>query len=83
MHAQQTDFSILTSSYLGQKLPEMTPLAWFLLQRWLRRFLYRTQIRVDIFIIAGALTVFIAMITVSYQSIKAATAKPVDSLRYE
>ena len=59
------------------------PVAWYLLQRWLRSFLYRTQIRLDIFIIAGALTVFIALMTVSYQSIKAATAKPVDSLRYE
>jgi putative ABC transport system permease protein len=59
------------------------PVAWYLLQRWLQSFLYRTQIRLDIFIIAGALTVFIALITVGYQSIKAATAKPVDSLRYE
>jgi len=59
------------------------PVAWYLLQRWLQSFLYRTQIRLDIFVIAGALTVFIAMMTVSYQSIKAATAKPVDSLRYE
>jgi putative ABC transport system permease protein len=59
------------------------PAAWYLLSRWLQSFLYRTQIRFDIFIMAGALTFFIALITVSYQSIKAATAKPVDSLRYE
>jgi len=59
------------------------PVAWYLLQQWLQSFLYRTQIRLDIFIMAGALTVFIALMTVSYQSIKAATAKPVDSLRYE
>jgi putative ABC transport system permease protein len=59
------------------------PAAWYLLNRWLQSFLYRTQIRFDIFILAGALTFFIALITVSYQSIKAATAKPVDSLRYE
>ncbi|MBW1804383.1 MAG: FtsX-like permease family protein, partial [Deltaproteobacteria bacterium] len=59
------------------------PVAWYLLNRWLQSFLYRTQIRFDIFIIAGAITFFIALITVSYQSIKAATTKPVDSLRYE
>ena len=59
------------------------PVAWYLLQQWLQSFLYRTQIRLDIFIMAGALTVFIALMTVSYQSIKAATAKPLDSLRYE
>ena len=59
------------------------PVAWYLLQRWLQSFLYRTPIRLDIFVIAGALTVIMAMITVSYQSVKCATAKPVDSLRYE
>jgi ABC-type antimicrobial peptide transport system permease subunit len=59
------------------------PVAWYLLNQWLQSFLYRTHVRFDIFITAGALTFFIALITVSYQSIKAATANPVDSLRYE
>jgi putative ABC transport system permease protein len=59
------------------------PAAWYLLNKWLQNFLYRTQIRLDFFIIAGALTFFVALITVSYQSIKSATANPVDSLRYE
>jgi ABC-type antimicrobial peptide transport system permease subunit len=59
------------------------PAAWYLLNRWLQSFLYRTHIRFDIFIVAGTLTFFIALVTISYQSIKAATANPVDSLRYE
>jgi len=59
------------------------PVAWYLLNQWLQSFLYRTHIRFDIFIIAGALTFFIALVTVSYQSIKAASANPVNSLRYE
>jgi putative ABC transport system permease protein len=59
------------------------PAAWYLLNKWLQNFLYRTQIRLDFFIIAGTLTFFVALITVSYQSIKSATANPVDSLRYE
>jgi len=59
------------------------PVAWYLLQRWLRSFLYRTPLRLDIFAAAGALAVFVAMMTVSFQSIRAAAAKPVDSLRYE
>jgi ABC-type antimicrobial peptide transport system permease subunit len=59
------------------------PVAWFLLQQWLRGFLYRAPIRLDVFIAAGTLAAFMAMMTVGYQSIKAATAKPVDSLRYE
>jgi ABC-type antimicrobial peptide transport system permease subunit len=59
------------------------PVAWYLLNRWLQSFLYRTHVRFDIFIVAGVITFLIALITVSYQSIKAATANPVDSLRYE
>ena len=59
------------------------PMAWYLLHRWLQSFLYRTQIHFDIFIVAGIITFIIALLTVSYQSIKAATANPVDSLRYE
>jgi hypothetical protein len=60
-----------------------SPCDKILLQRWLQSFLYRTQIRLDIFIAAGAMTVFVALMTVSCQSLKAATAKPVDSLRHE
>jgi predicted permease len=59
------------------------PVAWFSLNRWLQSFLYRTHINFDIFIIAGAITLIIALFVVSYHSIKAATANPVDSLRYE
>ncbi len=59
------------------------PVAWYLLRQWLQNFLYRTHIRFDIFILAGVMTFLIAFITISYQSIKAATVNPVDSLRYE
>ena len=59
------------------------PAAWYLLNRWLQDFLYRTHVHFDIFIIAGTITFLIALITMSYQAIKAATADPVDSLRYE
>jgi putative ABC transport system permease protein len=59
------------------------PVAWYLLNRWLQSFLYRTHIRFDIFIVAGVITFIIALVTVSYQSIKTALANPVDSLRYE
>jgi putative ABC transport system permease protein len=59
------------------------PVAWYLLNRWLQSFLYRTHVRFDIFIVAGAVTFIIALVTISYQSIRAATANPVDSLRHE
>jgi putative ABC transport system permease protein len=59
------------------------PVAWFLLERWLQGFLYRTPIRLDIFIAAGLVALAIALVTVGFQSLKAARANPVDSLRYE
>jgi putative ABC transport system permease protein len=59
------------------------PGAWYLLNKWLRSFLYRTPINLDIFVVAGAVTLIIALFTVSYHSFKAAAANPVDSLRYE
>jgi putative ABC transport system permease protein len=59
------------------------PAAWYLLQRWLRSFLYRGPVRLDIFIAAGLLAFIIALVTISGQSIRAARANPVDSLRRE
>lgn len=59
------------------------PVAWFSMNRWLQSFLYRTHINLNIFIIAGAITLIIALFTISYQSIKAAVTNPADSLRYE
>jgi putative ABC transport system permease protein len=59
------------------------PVAWYLLQRWLQSFLYRAPIRLDIFIVAGLIALAIAIVTVSFQSVRAARADPVDSLRYE
>jgi len=59
------------------------PAAWYLLRRWLQSFLYRAPVRLDIFIAAGVSAFFIALVTISGQSIKTARANPIDSLRYE
>jgi putative ABC transport system permease protein len=59
------------------------PIANFVLHKWLQNFAYRVDIGIWIFILCGVLSLLIALLTVSYQSIKAATANPVDSLRYE
>jgi putative ABC transport system permease protein len=59
------------------------PLAYFAMNRWLEDFAYRIEIGPGIFLLAGALALLIALATVSYQSIKAALANPVKSLRYE
>jgi putative ABC transport system permease protein len=60
-----------------------SPLAYFLMSRWLQNFAYATDVRLDSFLLAGALALGIALLTVSYQAIKAAAAEPVHSLRYE
>ena len=59
------------------------PLAWWTMNKWLQGFAYRINISWWVFIIAGILALFIALITVSFQSIKAAIANPVKSLRTE
>jgi putative ABC transport system permease protein len=59
------------------------PVAWFAMSKWLQNFTYRIDMGWWIFILSGALALFIALLTVSYQAIKAAHANPVDALRYE
>ncbi|WKN41479.1 ABC transporter permease [Tunicatimonas pelagia] len=60
-----------------------TPIAWYVLQQWLADFAYRTPMPWWVFALAGLTATFVAMLTVSFQSIKAALANPVDSLRNE
>jgi ABC-type antimicrobial peptide transport system permease subunit len=59
------------------------PLAWWAMQRWLQDFEYRSPIGWWIFAIAGIGALLIALITVSFQAMKAAVANPVDALRSE
>ena len=59
------------------------PLAYLGMNRWLDDFAYRVDISWGIFLIAGSLSLAIAFLTISYQSIRAALADPVESLRYE
>jgi putative ABC transport system permease protein len=59
------------------------PVAWWAMHKWLESFAYRISISWWIFIIAGIAAILIALITVSFQAIKAAVANPVKSLRTE
>ena len=59
------------------------PIAYYFMNKWLQNFAYRTSLSIWTFILSGLAALFIALLTVSYQTIKAATANPVDSLRYE
>jgi putative ABC transport system permease protein len=59
------------------------PFAYFLARKWLQGFAYRMSLGWEIFVASSVLALAIAIITISYQAIKAAIANPVDSLRYE
>jgi hypothetical protein len=59
------------------------PAAYFAMNRWLQNFAFRTRFGIEVFILSAIIAFVIALITVSYQSIRAAVADPVDSLRYE
>ena len=60
-----------------------TPVGWWMMDRWLQDFAYRVDLSWWVFALAGLLAVGIAILTVSFQSIKAALMNPVKSLRSE
>ena len=59
------------------------PSAYFVMSKWLERFAYRIELGLTSFALAAVTGLIIALITVSYQSIKTALANPVEALRYE
>jgi putative ABC transport system permease protein len=59
------------------------PIGWYAMHKWLENFAYRTSLNPWLFVLAGVLSFVIAALPIGYQSIKAAIADPVDSLRYE
>ncbi|MFM9911092.1 MAG: ABC transporter permease [Chitinophagaceae bacterium] len=60
-----------------------SPIAWYIMNKWLQDFAYRITISWWIFLVAGVVILLIALVTVSFQAIKAAIANPVKSLRTE
>lgn len=59
------------------------PIAYFVMSKWLQDFAYKVSIGPLVFLLSAGLTLIVAVLTVSYHSLKAALANPVDSLRYE
>ncbi len=59
------------------------PVSWYAMNKWLENFAYKTELSWWIFALAGLLALGIALLTVSFQSYKAAVKNPVESLRYE
>ena len=60
-----------------------SPIAWYMMEKWLADFAFRIEIGWEVFALAGLIAVGIALLTVSFQSIKVAVANPADSLRSE
>jgi len=60
-----------------------SPVTWLVMNKWLQDFAYRTNIGWTVFVITALLAISIALVTISFQSIKAALANPVKSLRTE
>ncbi|MFC2133182.1 ABC transporter permease [Bacteroidota bacterium] len=59
------------------------PIAYYFVNNWLDNFAYHTELKLDVFIYAGLLSIFLSIATVSYQSIKASLANPIESIKYE
>jgi putative ABC transport system permease protein len=59
------------------------PAAWYAMHKWLENYAYKTDVKWWIFILSGIIVLGIALLTVSFQSLRAATKNPVESLRYE
>ena len=78
--------SLLSKNYVGLVLIAFVfaiPLAWFTTNKWLQNFAYRIDISWQIFALAILVITIIALLTVSYQAVRAALANPVESLRTE
>jgi len=73
------DFLIL----VGAAIIIATPIAWYIMKNWLQDFAYRINISWWMLFAAGVIAILIALVTVSFQAIKAAIANPVESLRSE
>jgi putative ABC transport system permease protein len=79
-------FVLLSQEYLkliGLSILIASPLIWWVMNNWIQTFPYRTTISPFVFVISGAMVLLVALITVSYQTVKASRTNPVESLRYE
>jgi putative ABC transport system permease protein len=79
-----TIFGMLTKNFLILVLVSLiiaVPIGWYMMQKWLEDFAYRVSIGWEVFVLAGLAAVLITLLTISFQSLRAAVAKPIDSLR--
>jgi putative ABC transport system permease protein len=78
--------SLLSKDFLklvGIAILIASPVAWFAMNKWLQDFAYRTSIGWQVFLLTAGIALCIALLTVSFQAIRAAVANPIKSLRTE
>ncbi len=78
--------SLLTGNFLILILISTviaSPIGWYIMQKWLQDYQYKTTISWDIFVLAGFLAGFVAIVTISYQAIRAALVDPAKGLKTE
>ncbi len=83
---EQSLLILLSRDYvymMGISLLASVPITWYLMNTWLQTFEYRVMISWQFFAIAGSLALLVTFSTISYQAIKTAWTKPVDTLKYE
>jgi putative ABC transport system permease protein len=68
---------------VGLAILVASPIAWYIMNKWLQDFAYRINISWWMFAVAGLIALIIALLTISVQAIRAAVANPVKSLRIE
>ncbi|HZI26372.1 MAG TPA: FtsX-like permease family protein, partial [Chryseolinea sp.] len=79
-------FGLLTRNFVKLVIISFViavPFAWYMMQTWLEDYAYKIEITWDVFLLAGTISVLIALLTISYQSLRAALANPATSLRSE
>jgi putative ABC transport system permease protein len=59
------------------------PVSWYLSRQWLSNFAYQIDLNLGLFLLAGLLAVAIAVLTISYHTLRAANANPVNALRHQ
>ena len=77
---------LLSRNFLGMILLSLiiaSPIAWYLVYRWLQEFAFRITMGLDVFLLAGLIVVVVSLFTISYQSVKAALVNPVVKLKTE
>lgn len=83
---EQGVFHLLSQEYI--KLVALSillacPIVWWSMNQWIQAFPYRVEISITVFGVAGLIVLFVSIVTVSFQTLKAVRANPIDSLRHE